>query len=358
MIRRSISIITIIILCFLVGKAKALNTFMTEQSLNYGSESADSFAWTDEKIYIAHGYWTDPHEWMPTNYRLFTIDLKTGESAVLYEELQSPLHLVEYNGVIYVVFDHVIQNDMGNISLIYEVFELNDLTHPLLQITLDDRVYDTIIYQDNFFLVTTHEIILCNKQGEMQLIYTTTNEMYNEIENDHLIIENDYLYFIDGDTICRINLTNMAVESLASILMENISDFNHSYIVIDDILYYWDYDQEATVALNLQNKQKRIISDRFFLYSQYYKGGIIAFEISVMHTISGFEKEQIYCPEGIIKYFKLNNGRFDPSLNESYIITNLTYRNGMRMPYAFCYDKSIYQDIAKDKYFIEDFEIS
>lgn len=357
MLRRSISIIIIIILCFLAREAKALNTFMTEQSLNYGSESADSFAWTEEKIYIAHGYWTDPHEWMPTNYRLLTIDLKTGNSIVLYDELQSPLHLVKDNDIIYAIFDHYIENDVGEDMFIYEVFELNDLTHPVLQITLDDRVYDTLIYQENFFLVTKNEIIICTKQGEMKLVYTTTNEIYNEIENDHLIIDNDYLYFIEGDTICRINLTSLTVESLVSILMENGSDYNHSYIVIDDILYYWDYDKEATVALDLQNKQQKILSDRFFLFSQYYMGGIIAFEISDMHTISGFEKELIYCPEGKIKYFKLDNGRFDPVANESQIIAELTFGNGTEIPYVFCFGKSVYQDTEKRDYVMDEFEI-
>ena len=346
--RVSISFLAMILFWCVCGYSE--NSFIEAQCLTFGSWGVDSLAWIDNQVFIAHGYWTNDDDyydsWEPTNYMVSLVNLDNGQNRMCDKSLPGPLYLVSDNEIIYVLIEDISDVSDSYISSI-KLYRINDYCKPVFEMNLEQRMLDCLVFNEIVYIATRDRILMYDGNSDVQTIYMARNEIQSSIDREHMMVENDYLYFLDGYEICRLDLLSLSIDPLAKTDIINLTDYNHSYVVLNDVLYYWNDSMKATVALDINRHQSRVLSDKRYLFIQYYEGGIVIFEQNGINTQywPAFSKEVLYCPNGMIKWIELEESVFAPNATNSQLIVNIPDSSGeLRTPLMICSNNVLFHN--------------
>lgn len=309
--------------CFAIGTYGSAQTnegiFQNNMCETYGG--SDSFAWTDENLFIAHGYWhTDPEKdiaeredlryWVAIHYSLTRVDVRTGEAKTLYENIPAYLlHLMvdEEEERLYSVWQSDGDDpypEVKGCQLTEMDYEGNILDR--VEFYIDDDAQDYLLCNKKLYILGRKGIYVWEIENkELYSIYTVQNEITNyiydmqdEITNDiydaHCITDGERLYFHEQTRLLSINLDTYEVETISWISMDESKQYNekmfsllsnerYQYILLGDSIYYNvddPYDIEGMILKKMEidgtRSVQQITKGKYF-FKQVNEDGVLAF---------------------------------------------------------------------------------
>lgn len=309
--------------CFALGACASAQTnegiFQNNMCETYGG--SDSFAWTDEYLFIAHGYWyTDPKKdpldqediqyWVATHYSLTRVDIRTGEAKTLYENIPAyllQLMVDEEEERLYSVWKSDGDDpypEVKGCQLTEMDYEGNILDRD--EFYIDDAAQDYLLCNRKLYILGKKGIYVWEIENkELYSIYTVQDEIINyiydmrdEITNDiydaHCITDGERLYFQEQTRLLSIDLDTYEVETIGWISMDEskqhddkmfslLSNERYQYILLDDSIYYNvddPFDIEGMILNKMEIKGTRSvqqITEGKYFFKQANEDGVLAF---------------------------------------------------------------------------------
>lgn len=309
------SIIVLVIICALCH-AVSENSFMQSQDISFTVWSADSFAWNEDGLYIAHGIWTedDMESWTPTGYNILKIQNGTEQIIELYSRIPCfPLYLMQDEGEIYIITVYYDFEQTNDCFAEIRVSQLDDLENPILVCGVDNRVVDLLLFKGNLYVATSDKLYTINNSGVLRCLYSATDRICNKLSSNHMFVDNGFIYFQDGGKICRTSIFDFKTAIIAQCNLVNDSMYHNTFIVLNNELYYYDTDISSTIALNLHTWESRIISPCVYCYHQFTNNGLLIFKVEDFYKRNETVQNRIhYDSVGSLVNFSLYEGHFAP----------------------------------------------
>jgi len=324
MLKRCLLILVVLATIFslyIVTSAQAENNSINTS--NYCIESfSRSYAWNDRYLFMAYPY-SKPYEgWDYYHVALIRIDRQTKEIDILeadYPYGEAFLFLEDDN--LYILLppsfemdDSVLKRWRGNPFQL----ALPDLSperqnyYQLISMDFDGNIQDSMwinsedgigsIFYEGCLYVIGDDRVVCydTEQKTREIIYYASNYLQNSPRWNPPIIENGLFYLYDGMQIISIDLQNQntqveysGLDSQVFIHADriNLAD-NYRYLILDRQLYFWDDHTFETVAINLDDGNRRMISRDCFIFMGTSEDGIAAYRISQEEVKAAYTSEE------------------------------------------------------------------
>ena len=297
----------------------------------------DSYTWTEDTIIIAHGYWYPydgegiaDYSWAAEHYSLTLYDRIQDESIILKTNIPaSMLDVRLVNNDLFLYCGSIID---GITTCSIEKLDVKTGRHVHgQQIQIQDVILDQLLYESTIYLFGIQHIYAWDiyDNSYWEIYDTMSNE--NHIYRNHAFVQNNILYFQDDQWICGYNIIEKTIKQLVCtdflqmhhgkrdyyLNSEIIRVLRNKYhfIVLSNILYYYDLDTKATVMIDLDTMEKEIVSEDEFYFIQVGPDGIIAQKRVVSDVTNSSNFEYVYVP-----YVDKDRPTFDPDSVEVYPI--------------------------------------
>lgn len=284
------------------------NTFCNDEG------DRESFAWTDEYLFITHGYLNWPEEqfcWIAPRFSLTRVDIEKGVMETLYESINAcmPNLLIDEEAQrLYIVWQmkdgyyyydedgksHTFRDEIQVCTLIAMDYDGTILETDKFYI--NDYVDDYYLYQKRLYLITNADVFVWDiEKKELHNIYEAQENLYNDMGEAHCLVIGGKMYIQDGASLLNIDLSTYETATLCGIQKpsdeywsnENLlsMDRRYRYIALDGSIYFVNKDaffgegfQIVKTEIEGKKRTQRPIEDNY-VFKQVNEDGVLAYSV-------------------------------------------------------------------------------
>ena len=281
----------------------AISSLASEDGVISTRYRDDSYAWTSDKIYVSHGYFTDDDEEHqdclgPVHYDVFCADRTTGKAKRLFQSVQAEavqlfadqddLYVVSYTNHGYKdgtnEWDFYITTKWYSYCDVIVYDTLEEKTKASYSIAMPEYTKDIAVYDEKLYLITDKSIYCCDN-GSTSGLYSFDGKSENDLSESHMVFENGRLYFQEDDTIRSIDLADGSVRTEwmindightlpfeQAVKLESYAGRKFKYIVANGVIYSYDATVGITMAYDTVSKESFIASLKGYHFSVFTDG--------------------------------------------------------------------------------------
>ena len=265
----------------------------------------DSYAWKADKVFFSHGYYTvdnttTQRDLWPIHYDIYCADRLNGYVELLVKNIQADvvqlfvhreeLYIVFYDNHSYVVGSGYWASDITNSwysschVLLYNAADKNiKLSY---DIAFHEYIRDASIYSGRLYVITDNGIYCCYN-NDTYAIHKFDGKSLNSIYENHMVFDDDILYFQEDDYVCSIDINTGNVKretAIDDIYSKSYRDDktdeyilkNYNHIVVNGLIYYCDEQNGITMAYDTDSKGTFIASYKEYHFLSFTDGIIKA----------------------------------------------------------------------------------
>ena len=273
--KKMLTTIAAILILACLPTALAFNSSTDQNCYHEQSGGCNSLAWDEEYIYLANGWFEDEWDWWSTVFSVYRIDRQSGKTDILINSYPYPFtHIIPDEGKLYLLS----KSNAFNYGFCVSISE--DKIHFSEEVFIDtngELVYAMAIGEGIIYALTRqHVFMLPTETLQAKSIYTAETRIKNDRYECQPILEDGWLYLLDGERICRVN-----AEGESQTLFSGFSDkmneaYFHTdqywYAVLNGKLYLWDSNECCMLEIDVNTLERRKASDDFYSFNQMTEG--------------------------------------------------------------------------------------
>lgn len=246
----------------------------------------DAYAWNEDYLFIAHGYFYDTdylYTWESRHYSITSVNRENGETSVLFEKIDGRYVNLFIDGTTLFVIWEVPGDALNSITVLgLDVYSNIIRFISTISLTANEYLNDAVIYEECAYITTNQRIVRWDTRG-MDTLYTYAGMPNNSFYNNHIIIDGDALYFQEDNFVMSLDLNTWDIRLICEIDVMNaekgysnyecrfkLGDWQYNYIVLDGVIYYYDVELQSTISFDMRKEEMTILSQDeiyFFCFS-------------------------------------------------------------------------------------------
>ena len=277
--KKMLTTIAAILILACLPTALAFNSSTDQNCYHEESGGCNSLAWDEEYIYLANGWFVDEYDWWSTVFSVYRIDRQSGKTDILINSYPHEFtHIIPDGGKLYLLSDCIDTNESERYGLCVSVSE--DKLHFSDAVFIDtdgEAVYGITIGEGIIYALTTkHVFMIPIDTMQAKTIYSAKTGIKNDRYVCQPIIEDDWLYLLDGDMICRVNANGEGQTLFSGFSGKMNEAYMHTdqywYAVLNEKLYLWDSEEYCMLEIDANTLERRKVSEDFYSFDQMTDG--------------------------------------------------------------------------------------
>jgi hypothetical protein len=277
--KKMLTTIAAILILACLPTALAFNSSTDQNCYHEESGGCNSLAWDEEYIYLANGWFVDEYDWWSTVFSVYRIDRQSGKTDILINSYPHEFtHIIPDGGKLYLLSDWRDTNESERYGLCVSVSE--DKLHFSDAVFIDtdgEAVYGITIGEGIIYALTTkHVFMVPTETMQAKKIYSAKTKIKNDRYVCQPIIEDDWLYLLDGDMICRVNANGESQTLFSGFNDKMNKTYTHTnqywYVVLNGKLYLWDSKEYCMLEIDVNTHERRKVSEDFYSFDQMTDG--------------------------------------------------------------------------------------
>ena len=279
--KKMLTTIAAILILACLPTALAFNSSTDQNCYHEKSGSCNSLAWDEDYIYLAKGWFEDEWDWWSTVFSVYRIDRQSGKTDILINSYpHSFTTIVPDEGKLYLLSESINTNGSERSGLFVSISEdkLHFSDPVLIDIDLDfESIRGIVIGEGTIYVLTAkHVFMVPTETMQAKTIYSAKTKIINDRYVCQPIIEDDWLYLLDGDMICRVNANGESQTLFSGFNDKMNKTYTHTnqywYVVLNGKLYLWDSKEYCMLEIDVNTHERRKVSEDFYSFDQMTDG--------------------------------------------------------------------------------------